>query len=90
VDDELVALAKAAIGQEVGLNAAQSRRLVGETTSEIRDDAQRMAREVGLIVDTDPPPDPGGWFAKSGGIYDKGSPNADVNARIRAAAGRTT
>jgi hypothetical protein len=90
VDDELLSIARASIRAEVGLNPAQSRRLVGSTASEIRSDAQAMARELGLIVDVDPPRDPGGRFAKSGGIYDKSAANADVNARIRQAAGRTT
>jgi hypothetical protein len=90
VDDELLSIARASIGAEVGLNPAQSGRLVGSDAKSLRDDAKAMAKELGLIVDADPPRDPGGRFAKSGGIYDKGSPNADVNARIRQAAGRTT
>jgi hypothetical protein len=90
VDDELLSIARTSIGADVGLNPAQSRRLVGSTAADLRSDAKAMAKELGLVVDADPPRDPGGRFAKSGGIYDKGSANADVNARIRAAAGRTT
>ena len=46
-----------------------------------------MAKELGLIVDADPPRAPDGTYAKKSGIYDKGS-NAEVNQAIRRAAGR--
>jgi hypothetical protein len=63
VDDELLSIARTSIGAEVGLNPAQSRRLVGETAGEIRSDAKAMARELGLVVDVDPPRDPG-WAVR--------------------------
>jgi hypothetical protein len=81
VDDELLSIARASIGAEVGLSPAQSCRLIGETAADLRLDAKAMARELGLVTDADPPRDHGGRFAKSGGIY-------DMNAMIRRAAGR--
>jgi hypothetical protein len=88
VDDDLLSIARASIGAEVGLNPAQSRRLTGSTAADLRSDAKAMAKELGLVTDADPPRDQGGRFAKSGGVYDKGSPNARVNQLIRQAAGR--
>jgi hypothetical protein len=48
VDDELLAVAKAAIGSEYELTPEQSRRLRGDTASELRADAKAMRGELGL------------------------------------------
>jgi hypothetical protein len=90
VDDELLALAKTSIGDEHGLTPAQSARLHGQTAKELRADARAMRGELGMEpLDEERPRDHGGRFAKSGGIYDKASPPADVmNRLIRSAAGR--
>jgi hypothetical protein len=89
MDNDLLSIAKTAIGGEIGLTPAQSRRLSGETAVDLRADALQMGRELGLVVDDPPPRDRGGRFAKSGGIYDKpGSKNSTMNDWIRTVAGR--
>jgi hypothetical protein len=88
VDDELVQIARASIGAEYGLSPEQSSRLTGDSARALRNDAQAMRRELGLDPVDDRPRDHGGRYAKSGGIYDKGS-NAAVNSLIRQAAGRS-
>jgi hypothetical protein len=90
VDDELLSIARASIGAEHELTVEQSARLRGQTAAELRDDAKAMRRELGIPSLDERPRDQGGRFAKTGGIYDKGSPNAEMNARIRAATGRTS
>jgi hypothetical protein len=86
VDDELLALARASIGAEVGLNEAQSRRLVGETAGEIRSDAKLMARELGLPVD-DRLRDEAGRFRERNAVDDL---HSSMNTLIRRASGRTS
>jgi hypothetical protein len=85
VDDttiaELLDLAKSAVGAEHELTPEQSRRLCGQTAADLRADAKVMRRELGLPSLDDRPRDPGGRFAKTGGVY-------DINAAIRRAAGR--
>jgi hypothetical protein len=49
VNDDLIEIAKTAIGAEVGLSAAQARRLSGGSADELRRDARAMAAELGLI-----------------------------------------
>jgi hypothetical protein len=88
VDDELVAIARSAIGAEHGLTPAQSERLIGSSAAEIRADAKLMAKELGLVADDDPPRDRGGRFARSGGVYD--TRGLDMNRIIRQATGRTS
>jgi hypothetical protein len=80
VDEELLSIAKTTIGAEHELTPEQSARLRGQTAAELRSDAKAMRRELGMPVD-DRPRDPGGRFAKSGGIN-------DMNTAIRRAAGR--
>jgi len=48
VDDELLALARRAIGDEYELSPQQAPRLRGATASDLRDDARSMRRELGL------------------------------------------
>jgi hypothetical protein len=81
VDDELLSIAKASIASEFGLSAEQSRRLHGETASEIKADAKAMAKELGIAVD-DRQRDDAGRFA--------GGENAKINTALRRAAGRTS
>jgi hypothetical protein len=92
MDDELLSIAKTAIGAEIGLTAAQSRRLSGTSAAELRADALDMGRELGIVADAPPAPrDHGGRFAAAGGIYDQRERGGlDMNRLIREASGRTT
>jgi hypothetical protein len=84
--EELREYARTAVGREIGLSEAQSKRIVGSTLAEMRHDAKQMARELGLEVDDEDDDASGaqrdehGRFAKSGG--------RDMNRLIRAASGR--
>jgi hypothetical protein len=78
-DDDLLTLAKRAIGDDFELTPAQSARLRGATASELRDDARAMRRELQLPdLDERDRDDHGRYRRKP----------VDVNAAIRAAAGR--
>jgi hypothetical protein len=96
-DQELLDLAKAAVGAEYELTPEQSRRLRGQTACELRADAKAMRRELGLPVDD--PRDDGGRFAprtSTGRGFDMNAfirengmtTGPDMNALIRSAAGR--
>lgn len=81
VDDELVSIARTALGQEAGLTAEQSRRLRGETAAELRADAKAMRSELGLPpLDERERDEQGRFRAAESGV--------DMNRMIRAAAGR--
>jgi hypothetical protein len=82
VDDELRAIAKTAIGAEVGLSAAQSARLVGDSAEALRLDAKTMAKELGIAVD-EPGRDERGRFRTVGDAVGN-----DMNRIIREASGR--
>jgi hypothetical protein len=84
--DDLIEIAKTAIGAEVGLSAEQSRRLVGDSAQALRKDARVMAKEIGLDVDDgdEQPRDEGGRFATGDGS------GKSINRLIREAAGRTS
>jgi hypothetical protein len=78
-DDELLKLAKRAIGDEFELTPAQAGRLRGATASELRDDARAMRRELRLPDLDERERDEHGRYRAKG---------VDMNAAIRAAAGR--
>ena len=48
VDDELLGIARTAIGEHFGLSPEQAARLHGSTASELRDDANAMRAELEL------------------------------------------
>ena len=75
-DDELVTIARQAIGEHYGLTADQARRLHGDTAAELREDAKLMRSELGLPPLDERERDGRGRFA------------ANMNAIIRARAGR--
>ena len=79
--DDLIEIAKTAIGAEVGLSPAQSRRLVGGSADELRRDAREMAREFGLAVDDDQRRDQAGRYASA-------ADGRSMNELIRAVSGR--
>jgi hypothetical protein len=76
-DDGVLALARERVGAHFGLSAAQSARLRGSTKAEIEADAKAMRGELGLPPLDERERDEGGRYA-----------SGDMNARIRAAAGR--
>jgi hypothetical protein len=79
---DLAEIGRLAIGQhEFGLSEAQSKRLRGESADDVRADAKAMRAELGL-----PPLDERGRDER--GRYSPKSPEGDMNAKIRAAAGR--
>jgi hypothetical protein len=81
VDDELLAVAREAIGAHYELSPAQAARLRGSTRSEIEADARLMRTELGLPpLEDEQPRDEGGRF--------KGKSTMD--RMIREAAGRTS
>lgn len=77
MDDELVQVAREAIGAHFGLSPQQAARLRGFTRSEIEADAATMCGELGLPV-------PGAQGRDGDGRFAGG----DMNRRIREAAGR--
>jgi len=81
MDDELVSIARVAIGEQHGLTPQQSKRLRGDTAAELRADARAMRTELGLEPLDERERDEHGRFrsAESG---------VDMNRRIREAAGR--
>jgi hypothetical protein len=79
-DDELLTLAKRAIGDEYGLSSKQASRLNGASASELRADARTMRRELRLDdLDEQQGHDESGRFTAK---------RVDMNAVIRQAAGR--
>ena len=81
MDNELIEIARTAIGQEFGLSEAQARRLRGESARELRRDAATMRAELGLEpINPEPQRDERGRYT--------GFEAGDMNAIIRAAAGR--
>jgi hypothetical protein len=78
-DDELVAIAKTAIGAEFGLSAQQAARLRGVSAAELRDDAKAMRGELGLD-------DGDGEHGQQ--RDERGRFTGDMNQRIRQASGR--
>ena len=80
VDDELLTLAKQAIGNEFELSPEQSARLRGATAKELRDDAKLMRREPQLpALDEQQGDDERGRFTTKG---------IGMNRLIREASGR--
>jgi len=79
VDDELLGIARTAIGERFGLSAAQAARLHGSTASELRDDAKAMRAELGLPPLDEQDRDQHGRFHPK---------SIDMNTAIRQAAGR--
>jgi hypothetical protein len=79
VDDELVTIARTAIGAEYGLTPEQARRLRGDTAGELRADAKAMRSELGMPALDERARDRRGRFD---------SESADMNRRIREALGR--
>jgi hypothetical protein len=77
-DDELVGIAREAIGSRFGLTPAQSARLRGATRVEIEGDAKAMRSELGLTPLDERTRDEGGRYARGD----------DMNSIIRAASGR--
>jgi hypothetical protein len=86
VDDELVSIAKTAIGQEFGLSAAQAARLRGDNARALRHDAQEMRRELGLDPLDDRDRDQQGRFAAK----PKPTLGESFNDLIRRTAGRAS
>ncbi len=80
VDDELVQVAREAIGAHFGLSAPQAARLHGSTRNEIEVDARAMRRELGL-PDLDEGRDEHGRYKTREG-------KSVMDAAIRQAAGR--
>lgn len=86
-DDELTALAREHIGLSFGLSAQQSARLRGSTRAEVESDAKQMRDELGLEpLDEHERADR--HVRDQQGRFAPG--DASMNARIRAAAGRST
>jgi hypothetical protein len=82
-DDELLEAAKVTIARAHGLSERDAPRLVGTTAAELHRDAAEMAKEVGALDPTERARDDGGRFRTVGDAV-----GGDMNARIRAAAGR--
>jgi hypothetical protein len=81
VDDELVGRAKVSIALEHGLRESDAPRLVGSSAAELHADAKAMAKELGAFDPSERTRDDLGRFTDPEG-------EVDVNAMIRAAAGR--
>jgi hypothetical protein len=81
VDDELLLAAKAQIGSQHGLSAAQSARLVGDTAEAVHRDARAMANELNVY-------DPSERSRDETGRFTGDADRRDMNRLIREAAGR--
>jgi hypothetical protein len=82
MDDETLAYLRVAVGRDFELTSEQSARLRGDTVSTLKDDAKQMRRELQMpdLDEGQQSRDASGRFARSGKL--------DMNAAIRAAAGR--
>jgi hypothetical protein len=78
IDSELVEAAKRDIAAQHGIPSGRAHRLVGSTASELHADARALAKELDVLDPTERARDDGGRFAA----------HDDMNARLRAAAGR--
>jgi hypothetical protein len=83
MDDDLLQVAREAIGAHFGLSAQLSARLRGSTRSELESDARAMRRELGL-----PELDERGEHRRDKRGRFRATTNRELNEAVRKVAGR--